>query len=87
MNRDPYSYIKLLRALSSLTLDISRNGASTTSWGNLFHCLTIHVCKTFLLYTNLNLPSFSLKSFPYVLPQQILIKNLSPFFSQSTFRY
>ena len=51
MNRDTYSYIRLLRALSSLTLSVSRDGASTTSLGNLFQCFT-----TFFIISRLNLP-------------------------------
>jgi len=35
------------RTPSSLTLNFSRNWASTTSLGNLFHCLTTHVVKNF----------------------------------------
>ena len=47
MNRDTYSYIRLLRALSSLTLSVSRDGASTASLDNLCHCLVV---KTSSLY-------------------------------------
>ena len=38
MNRDTYSEIRLLRAPSSLTLSVSRDGASTASLGNLLQC-------------------------------------------------
>jgi len=31
MNKDIYSWIRLLRALSSQTLNVSRDGASTTT--------------------------------------------------------
>jgi len=41
MNRDTYSYIKELRALSSLTLNVSRDGTSTTSPGNLCQSLGV----------------------------------------------
>ena len=43
---------------SSLTLDVSRDGAAITSLGNLFQCLTIPMIKNFFLITNLNLPSY-----------------------------
>ncbi|KAK4827968.1 hypothetical protein QYF61_022670, partial [Mycteria americana] len=39
-DRDIFNQIRLLRALSNLTLNVSRGGASTTSLGNLFQCLT-----------------------------------------------
>jgi len=35
MNRDTYSYIRFLRVPSSLTLNVSRDRASTASLGNL----------------------------------------------------
>jgi len=42
---------QVLRALSSLTLNVSRNGASPTSLGNLFQCFTtLLIKKTFSLY-------------------------------------
>ena len=47
MNRDTYSYIRLLRALPSLTLNVSRNEAFTTSLDNLCQCLTTLIVKTF----------------------------------------
>ena len=37
MNRDTYSYIRVLRAPSTLTSSVSRDGASTTSL-NMSHC-------------------------------------------------
>ena len=41
----------------SLALNASRDGASTTSLGNLFQCVTLICVKNFLLIPNLNLPS------------------------------
>jgi len=35
MSRDISSWIRMLRAPSNLALDVSRDGASTTSLGNL----------------------------------------------------
>ena len=58
MNRDTYSYVRLLRALSSLTSSISRDGASTSSPGNLCQCFTTLIVKNFFLISNLNLPWF-----------------------------
>ena len=41
---------KVLRAPSGLTLSVSRDGASVTSLGNLFHCLITLTVKTFSLF-------------------------------------
>ena len=49
-NRDTYSSIMLLRALPSLTLNISRDGASTNFLGNLLQCLTTLTVKKLLPY-------------------------------------
>ncbi|KAK4811013.1 LOW QUALITY PROTEIN: hypothetical protein QYF61_015717 [Mycteria americana] len=38
--------IRLLKAPSNLTLNVSRDGASTTSLGNLFQCFTTLIFKT-----------------------------------------
>ena len=70
--------IKELRTLSSLTLNVSRDGASTASQDFLFQCLTIFIVKNYFLISDLNLPPFSLKPFPLVLSQQTLLKSLSP---------
>ena len=48
MNRDTYTlhyYIRLLRAQSSLTSNLSRDEAYTTSLGNLFQCFTTFIIK------------------------------------------
>ena len=66
---------------------LSRSGASTTSLGNLFQCLTTLRVKTFFLMSNLNLPSFSLNSLPLVLSLYALVKSPSPAFLCATFRY
>ena len=63
----------VLRALSSLTLNVSKDGAPTTSLGNLFQCLITLTVKYFLI-SNLNLPSSNLKPFPLVLSQPTLLK-------------
>ena len=57
----------LPRATSSLALNASRDGASTTSLGNLFQCVTTLCVKNFLLISYLNLPCLSLKPFPLAL--------------------
>ena len=53
-------WTRLPRATSSLALNASRNGASTTSLGNIFQCVTILCMKNFFLISNLNLPHPSL---------------------------
>ena len=62
MNRDIYSQMTLLRTWSSLTLNASRDRASTTILINLFQYLT-----NFFIISSLNLLSVSLKLFPLVL--------------------
>ena len=69
---------RLPRATSSLALNASRDGASTTSLGNLFQCITTLCVKNFLLISNLNLPCLSLKPFPLVLSLFNLINSHSP---------
>ena len=49
VNRDTYSYIRLLRAPSSLTLSVSRDGAFITFVGYLCQCLTTPIIKIFSL--------------------------------------
>jgi len=44
-------------------LECPRDGAPTTSLGNLCQCLTAHIVKNFFV-SNLNLPSFNLKTSP-----------------------
>ena len=71
---------QVFRAPSSLILSVSRDGASTTSLGNLFQCFTTLIIKTFFLISNQNLPSCSVIPFLLVLSQQTLLKSLSPSF-------
>ena len=52
-----FNWIRLLRAPSGLALDVSRDGASPTSLGNLVQCLTTPSVKHFFLLSSLNLPS------------------------------
>ena len=47
--------IRLLRALFSLTLNVSGDGASTKSLDNLFQCLFTCIVKHFFLISSLNL--------------------------------
>jgi len=54
-----------------------RDGGTTTSPGNLCHCVIAFIGKQHLLST-LNLPSLSMKQFPLVLSQQTLLNCLSP---------
>ena len=76
MNRDTFSYIRLLRALLSLSLNVSRDGASMAS-------LTV---KNFFLLYCLNLPCSTLKLFHLILSQQTLLESV-PFFLTAPFRY
>ena len=55
---------RLPRATSSLALNAYRDGASTTSLGNLFRCVTTLWVKNLFLISNLNLPCLSLKPSP-----------------------
>ena len=48
---------RLPRATSSVALNASRDGASTTSSGKLFQGATTPCVKNFVLISNLNLPS------------------------------
>ena len=78
MSRDVFTWIRLLRAASSLDLNASSDGASTTSLGNLGQGFTNHIVKNFFLISSLNLPSLSLKPFLLVLSQQALLFPISP---------
>ncbi|KAK4821583.1 hypothetical protein QYF61_024442 [Mycteria americana] len=66
--------MRLLRAPSNLTLNVSRDGASTTFLGNPFQCFTTLIIKKLFLISSLNLPSFGLKPLFLVLSQQALVK-------------
>jgi len=80
VSRDIFHWVRLLRALSNLAWNVSRDGASTTSLGSLGQGLTTLTVKNVFLLSSLNLPSFSLKPLPLVLPQQALLKIFSPSF-------
>ncbi|KAK4830120.1 hypothetical protein QYF61_008547 [Mycteria americana] len=73
MSRVIFHYIRLLRALSNLTLNISNDGASTTSLGNLFQCLSTLIINNSFLLSSQNVPTFSLKPLPLVLSLQALV--------------
>jgi len=68
---------RLPRATSSLALNASRDGASTTSLGYLFQCVTTLWVKNFFLISNLNLACLSLKPFPLVLSLSTLVNSCS----------
>ena len=55
---------RLPRATSSLALNASRDGASTASLDNLFHCVTTLWVKNCLLISNLNLRLSQFKTIP-----------------------
>ena len=69
---------RLPRATSSLALNAARDGAFTTSLGNLFQCFTTLWVKNFLLISNLNLPCLSLKPFSLALSLSTLVNSCSP---------
>ena len=77
MSRDIFNWIRLRRALSNLTLKVFRDGASTTSLGNLCQGFTTLTVKNFFLIPSLNLPSFCSKPLLLVLSQQALL-NIPP---------
>jgi len=55
--------------------NVSRDGASTASLGNLCQCPITLTVKSFFLISSRNLPSFSLNPLLLVLPQQGLLKS------------
>jgi len=77
---------RLPRATSSLTLNASKDGASPTSLGNLFQCVTTLWVEHFLLMSNLNFPCFSLKPFPLVLSLSSSIGHI-PFLKNQYYVY
>jgi len=77
-SRDSFHRIGVLKAPSSLALDVSRDGASTASLGSSGQGFTTLSVKNVFLMSSLNLPSLSLKPPPLVLLQQALLKSLSP---------
>ena len=83
LGRDPFHQPRVLRAPSNLALNTAREGAATASLGNLCQGLTTLRVKDFFLLSNLNLPSFSLKPLPLVLPLNALVKSPSPAFLQA----
>ena len=85
--RDIFHQTRLLKATSNLALSTPREGASTTSLGQLFQCLTALIGKNFFLISNLNLHSFSSKPLPLALSRHALVKSPSPAFSHVTFKY
>jgi len=74
MSRDTFHYTRLLRAPSSLALNIAGEGTATASLGNLCQCPVTLTVKNFFLLSTLNLPSFSLKPLPLVLSLHALVK-------------
>jgi len=72
------TYSTLLRALSKCLLNTDRLGASTSSPGSLFQCLsTFSVHKCFLM-SRINLPWFSFEPFPCVLSLDPREKSSAP---------
>lgn len=61
-----------------MVLNSSRNGTSTTSFSHLFRCLNTLWVKNFILTSNINLFSFSLKPLPVVLSLSVCVQSESP---------
>ena len=78
---------RLPRATSSLALNASSDGTSTTSLGNLFQCITTLWVKNFLLISNLNRPCLSLRPSLLVLPLSTLKNSRSPSSLYAPFKY
>jgi len=74
MGSDTSHQSRLLKAPSNLALNTAREGAATTSLGNLFQRPTTLSVKNFFLTSSLNLPSSSLKPLPLVLSLHSLIQ-------------
>jgi len=71
--------MRLLRALSTPALNVSRGGTFTASLSNPFQCFTTLIVKNFFLISSLNLPSLSLKLL-------FLVLSRSPFAQTAWFR-
>jgi len=68
-------------------LNVSRDGASTTSLGNLFQCVTTLCVKNFLLISNLDLPCLSFKPFSLDLSLSTLVNSHCPSCLYAPFKY
>uniref|UniRef100_A0A672TKS7 Guanylate cyclase domain-containing protein n=1 Tax=Strigops habroptila TaxID=2489341 RepID=A0A672TKS7_STRHB len=80
MSSDVFIYIRLPRTTSSLALNVSRDGVSTTSLGNLCQCFTTLIVNNFFPHIQPESPSCSLKPSPLIVLQQALLRSLSPSF-------
>ena len=68
-------------------LECLQGQGTTTFLGKLCQCLITLIVKVFFLTFSLNLPSFSLKPFSFVLSQQTALKSLVPIFHTAPLRY
>jgi len=73
-SRDTFHWTMLLKASSNLALNTAREGAATASLGNLGQGLTTLNVKNFILISNLNVLSFSLKPSPLSYHSRLLSK-------------
>jgi len=73
MSRDIFHQTRVLRALSNLTLNVPRDGASTALLGNLGQGFTTLSVKNFILRASVDLPSVSVKPSPLVLSLHALV--------------
>jgi len=76
VSRDVFNRTGLLRALSNLTWNVSRDGASPTAVGNVCQGVTTLRVRNFFLISSLNLPSRILRQLLLVPWQQALLKHV-----------
>lgn len=70
--------VRLLGALSSLALKISKDEDCTSSMGDVFHYMNVPMVKKVLLIASLNLLRFKLYPLSLVLPPYTTMKSLVP---------
>lgn len=73
LSRDFFDSVGLLKALSNLAWNVSRNEAAMTSSHSLCQCFTILVINYCFLKSGVNLPSFSLEPLFHVLLHRALL--------------
>ena len=61
-SRAVFGLMRLLRAPSNRTVNVCRDGGSTTSLGNLCQCFTTLMVKNVFLLSSMNLASFSYRT-------------------------
>ena len=85
MGKDTFHKIRLLKAPPNMTLNTTNNGASTTSLGNLFHCLATLIIKNIFLISKSTLFQFKTITLCPVFTGPG--KSLSPSFLEALLKY